>query len=84
MWIGTESVHCVVDDFLFQGNSRIAASLDWFLIEKVRAVVNVTHSVDCYFREYGIDYLHIRVDDHPDDSELLENYLEEAADFIGK
>ena len=82
MW-GFDPVHCIIDDFLFQGDCDIASQVAWFEEENIKAVVNVTEYIECYFKDKGVEYLHIKVDDISFDSKTLESHLEPAVEFIG-
>lgn len=78
-----DPVNCVIEDFLFQGDCNIAGHQPWFEEENIKAVVNVTEYIDCYFQDKGVEYLHIKVDDISFDSKILESHLEPAVEFIG-
>lgn len=73
---------------VYLGGKSAAANGSVMVRRNVRAVVNVTKDIKCYFEEESLgnnmpsrlEYLRLRVDD--DQEELIHQYFDQAADFI--
>ena len=68
---------------LYQGNYLPSQDRQWLDRNRITAIVNATNDYPCKFKDEGIAYCHIEVDDHPDDASILEDNLTRATEFIG-
>merc|ERR1711879_1004595 len=77
------AIHRVLDDFLFQSNYMPTRDRDWLSRLHIEAIVNcAAKDIPSKFKNDGIVYFEIEVDDCPEDSQILLEQLEGATEFI--
>lgn len=74
-------VACTLPHGVMLGSSFDACSSDLFESMDIRAVVNVTPDIPCFFRDKSVAYVRMSIDDN-ERSRFCTDMLQSASDFI--